>query len=425
MMERILYTAPFLIYFPRLISNYETQPFIFLALCCIGVLFGKRRRDNILPISVIAAFAAVFAIASNWQNDLNGSNFAGTWIFLLGPTYMFGLIGFRLPVPSRAFVAGITCVFGLIYLFEAILPDTYVTISEALLTRTNISNSIRGSAFLTPEPSYAVGSLVYLLVLGRFSALQHGWSQRWVEFCVFSYLALTFSTLAVLFAGLFAFVRWPLFSAVGATILVAVVKSVGYLALGNDEGVRAVVALSRLLTVEPNDFIYSLNAVDASLSARIISNYAGFATPAYYPMGLGLDCQSLLQAISTMRMTAAYQNEALMYQMNNGCLYPAAYMPALVLATGWIGLSAIAFLVCLTVFVLRDRSKLQYDSYPILAAVVMLLLQSQISNPIPWVLLYLGLFGRVAPDARVIYADLSPKPRAAHTPTIKIYRNLI
>jgi hypothetical protein len=404
-MSRFFYVGPLLIYFPRILPGYETQPTYFLSLCLLALVVGAKNFRALASLMTVVGFVSIVGMVLIWQEAIDTSTMISNWLLILGPVFLIGALAYDLAPPSRLFIAGVTLIFLATALIELLLPSTYVAISDFLLDRTNTFNAHRGSSFLTPEPSYAVCSLVYVWMLARFSAHFNGQKYPWIEWLIVGMLALTLSTFAVIFFIVFSFLRWPLVVFAGLAAVILFANTVNISALGNDDGFRALIAISRLFSVEIDNLLPSLNALDASLASRIISNLAGFSTVAYYPFGVGLQCQSLLDVVSTGRLTVAFENEALMSKIASGCLYPAAYMPALFLGLGWTSVAVLLMTSSLVWVLFWNKTQYRIDSYPLCAALLMFMLQSQISSPIPWMLVYMSFF---APILRVKTPVKSP-----------------
>lgn len=175
-----------------------------------------------------------------------------------------------------------------------------------------------------------------------------------------------------------------------ATVIVVPLIGVG--ALGNDDSIRAVVAVSRLLSTDFSDFLPAISIADSSLGSRLATNTASFLTLLHSPLGLGLSCEAVPKALDAAGFDFALNNPVLIGVLQDGCLKPQSYA-----ATVGIGLGALS-LVFLPLLIALIRSALgavrrPFWASPLVLAGVILVVQGQLTSPIPWILIYLALTG--------------------------------
>jgi hypothetical protein len=175
-------------------------------------------------------------------------------------------------------------------------------------------------------------------------------------------------------------------------LLSLLLPSLGVIGLENSVSFRAVVAISRVLSTDFSDFLPSLSMLDPSLGSRLITNFASFQTPLFSTFGLGLDCQSVPTAYNILEYSFVSTNEVLSQAMVTGCLKPQSYGAAVALSMGLMSLPFVVFLfMAIRTSSFKYRRQLIWK--PALAiCLVMLFVQIQITNPIPWMLAYFAIF---------------------------------
>jgi len=385
-----IYITPLFLYFPRFLPSIETQPLLVTLVAILGLVFGRNRRAAL-------AFAGLACVLMFWitvRIGLNGtfSSSIGLIQILIGPLVLFGVLGLRAPPPSRRVMAAVTIYFVLCAAVEILAPGAYDALASTLLSRASVADGHRGISLLTPEPTYAAISVIYFLMLAWWSGKHWGFRFRWIEPVLAFCLIATGSTYVGLLLLALACVRWPRLMVLAATATVIVVPLIGVGALGNDDSIRAVVAISRLLSTDFSDFLPAISIADSSIGSRLATNTASFFTILNSPLGLGLSCEAVPQALDAAGFDFAFNNEVLIDVLQDGCLKPQSY-----LATVGIGLGALS-LVFLPLLITLIRSALgtvrrPFWASPLVLASVMLVVQGQLSSPIPWILIFLALTG--------------------------------
>jgi hypothetical protein len=312
---------------------------------------------------------------------------------LLGPLVFFGSVAAKARPPSRQTLMRVTVLFICIALFELVAPSQYVSLASLLLDRATVADGHRGLSLLTPEPTYTAISLIYLVLLSYWSRQTDDCRYAWIESAQVFLLLMTLSTYVAVFAMVLAIVKWPRTCLVLITLLVLLLPNLGVVGLENGDSVRAVVAVSRILTSDFSDFLTSLSMLDPSLGSRLISNFASFQTPTFSAFGYGLDGQAVPTVFDIFGYTTiASANEVLYQGMAAGNLKPQSYVAAVALGMGFMSL----LYVILLVIAMRSSSSSHQRHViwkPALAiSLVMLTVQIQLTSPIPWMLAYLAFF---------------------------------
>lgn len=389
-MASFVYLAPLFLYFPRFLPSVETQPLLAAGAALLGLLFGRNRRAMLgfagLALTLLSCIALMVAIDSKFGNAI------GLIQILVGPLTLFGALALKARPPSRKLIAAVAVYFLLSAAFEILASGAYAAIASELLSRSNVADGHRGVSLFTPEPTYAAISGIYFLMLALWSGRHWGFSYRWVEPTLALCLILTGSTYVVLLLIALAYVRWPKMMLLGTAVAIFALPLLSIVALDNDESIRAVVAISRLLSSDPSNLLASISVADSSLGSRLTINAASFLTPLHSPLGLGLNCLALPRAFDAAGFDFAYSNPVLRAVMDEACLKPQSYGASIALGLGALSLIFAILLVGLTIYS-RGRTRLAVWASPLALAIVLFVVQGQLTSPIPWMLIFFALSG--------------------------------
>lgn len=395
-MSNWLYLSPLLIYFPRLVPGVETQPLVPLIVALVALATGPQRRPKLLGVLLLLLVGLLVSLRVLALESIEG--IAGIANLLIGPVFLLAVMASGRPPPDRHAIAVVASLFAAFAALEIFAGPVYAAFAGALLDRFSVADGHRGLSFMTPEPSYASISLAYVLVLGLWSRAYHGTRHAWTEWVVGSLLIATLSTYGWLLLMAIAAGRWPRTAALALGGVVLIVSGATTTGLDNDESVRAVVALSRLLAADWSTLLTSLSLVDSSLGSRIITNVAGWASVGIAPFGFGTGCQAIGRALEQLGWDFAYSNAVIVQVLETGCLKPQSYLPNLLLTFGALAVPLLVATVGGVAWALSRPVHHRTWWPPLAVATVLLVVQGQITNPIPWMLLYFGLVG--VPDRR-------------------------
>lgn len=390
-MVSLIYIAPLFLYFPRFLPGVETQPLLSIGLALLALLWVRKRRALLGYVGLL--WALFFWIAVKTLAEGEPGDAIGLVQLLIAPLTLFGALALNAPPPSRKVIAWVSLYYVLCAAFEILATDTYQVVASSLLSRATVTDGHRGISLFTPEPTYATISVSYFLVLAWWSGRHYGFRYRWIEPALAGCLILTGSMYVALLLLTFAFVRLPRLMILTTMVVGASVQLVDYIALGNDDSIRAVVAVSRLLASDFSDFLPSISVIDSSLGSRLTTNAASLLTPLHTPMGLGLSCESVPKAFLAAGFDFAFSNAVLSSVIEEGCLKPQSYAAAVALGLGAIA-PVFIVLICALAHFARRRAKMRAVwPEPLALAVVMLIVQGQLTSPIPWLLIFFALRG--------------------------------
>lgn len=385
-----IYLVPLFLYFPRFLPTVETQPLLATGVALCGLLFGRNRRAALGFVGL--AWVLMFWITIKIGLDGTFSSALGLIQILIGPLALFGALGLQAPPPSRRVMASVTIYFVLCATIEILAPGAYHALASSVLSRASVADGHRGISLLTPEPTYAAITVIYFLMLAWWSGKHWGFRFHWIEPALVLCLLATGSTYVGLLLLALAYIRWPRMMVLSTAAAGLIVSLIGVGALGNDESIRAVVAVSRLLAADFSDFLPSISIVDSSLGSRLTTNAASFLTLLHSPLGLGLNCDAVPEAFVAAGFDFAFNNVVLSEVIEDGCLKPQSYAATIALGLGALSIIFVPLLVAL-INCTRSPVRRSIWAAPLALAVVMLVVQGQLTNPIPWMLIFLALTG--------------------------------
>ena len=385
---QFIYITPLFLYFPRFLTSIETQPLLVTLVAVFGLVFGRNRRAALAFVGLGCVLMFWIAVRIGLGGTFSSS--IGLIQILIGPLILLGLLALRAPPPSRRLIAGVTIYFVVCAALEILSPVAYYNIASTILSRANVSDGHRGISLLTPEPTYAAISVFYFLMLAWWSGKYWGFRIRWIEPILVFCLMATGSTYVILLLLALACVHWPRQMFLLTIITFISVPLIGVSALGNDDSIRAVVAISRIISIDFSDFLPAISMADSSVGSRLVTNAASFLTIVHSPLGLGLNCEALPKALDAAGYEFAFQNEALIAALENGCLKPQSYTATVVIGLGALSLVFFPLLITL-ILGARGTVRRRFWTAPLVLAGVMLVVQAQLSSPIPWFLIFLGL----------------------------------
>lgn len=389
-MLSFVYLSPVFLYFPRFLPSVETQPLLAAGIALLSVLFGRNRRALLgfggLALMLLVLVAIRLALGSTFGDALR------LIPILIGPLILFGALAMNAKPPSRGMIAAVSVYFIMSAVFEIFEPGAYADVTSELLSRSHVTDGHRGVSLFTPEPTYAAISVIYFLMLALWSGRYWGFRYRWVEFTLVLCLILTGSTYVVLLLLALAYVRWPRLMILGTAIAIITAPLIRIISLDNDESIRVVVAASRLLSSDFSNLLPSLSIADSSLGSRLITNIASFLTPLHSPLGLGLDCLALPRAFDAAGFDFAYDNPVLRVLIDGTCLKPQSYAASVALGFGALSVIFVFLFVGLTIYA-SGQKRLAVWAPPLSVATVLLVVQGQLTSPIPWLLIFFALRG--------------------------------
>jgi hypothetical protein len=396
-MNLLFLISPLLIYFPLIIPNVETQPWLALSLSVL-VLLGSMSKASV-SLAILSAWFVFFVLVLAAIGTPLGSSLSAVQL-LIGPLYLFAALRMKLIPPKRKHVDYLVIIFIIIGMVEIFAPGIYFLVADSILNRHAVASGYIGLSFLTPEPTYAVLSLVYVLFMALWSRQYWGAKSGLLEVALVILILTTLSTYALILLPLVLFFYWPKTSIISLVILLVAASLLATLPhLDAEESFRAAVAASRLLLVDKTDGLLSaISYADPSIGSRLITNVASYGSITKAPLGLGLGCDSTVKAVDLLKMFYAYDNPVIGDMLRFGCVKPQSYLAALFLAFGY---GAIVIILITTHYIIKVRKFYLAETQKgiwwaaLVVGLFVLVIQGQMSNPVPWLLLYFSLSKKI------------------------------
>ena len=394
----LIYFLPLLLYFPTLIPNNETQPLLVFVFSCLALIRNGGESKIVLLFFWLATLVAAIALSG-----LGNQNLLGSLVLLqlaIGPIVLFAAFSLRAKLPTKRVLIFVVMVMWLVALIEMFFPQLYESIASVLLSRFNVTDGSRGVSLLTPEPTYASISIFYVLALTISAETDSARSYLSLKIALTLLMLLTLSTYAILLIAVLLASRFVFLSAVLFGFGNVYISVVGFLEIGGDESFRFVTALNNIGSLDYGDFLASISVIDPSLGTRVASILVGLSSMFGTFFGFGLDCSAMTNAIANFGYESLYLNEVILNSSQIGCLKPHSYIAAIGLGLGSVSLLLTVMLLYLFLKLFRRGLGGSTDWGLIAAAFLMLFIQCQISNPIPWLILYLSISGHIAKDSK-------------------------
>jgi hypothetical protein len=290
-------------------------------------------------------------------------------------------------------------------ILEIAFPSLYESLGNMVLDRVTVFDGHRGISLFTPEPTYAAISLTYIFLLALWSGEYSGRKYPWIEWILVLLLILTFSSYSIILLAVIFFAYWPrLFMAIFFVSLITlpILLTVD---MDNIKLIRAFAAVTAIYTSDFSNFLQSISQIDPSIGSRLLTNFASFETPSFSLLGLGLGCNSVPTAFDSLGYYFALSNEVLAQVYAGGCIKPQSYGAASALGLGFMVLPFLIYLLIAMPASLYVRQRRPLWRVALWCGLLMLIIQSQLSSPIPWMLIFFSI-ARYSPPLPLISSDI-------------------
>ncbi len=393
----IIFFLCFFIYLKKLQIDVETQPFIifFLALCLI--LFNKvyiRKKDVFLILHIL-----VLSIYLVFQIYFKRTGVIPYFTYLVGPvTYLVFLNRFQFV--SEKVVKGII----LIYAFTTVIlllkiPGLYYLLTEfyeLFISRSGWmdGSDIRGITLFAPEPSYFAFASVFFLVALDVLHL-NGYKVLKYKLIVIAIAIISKSALVFFYTGIYLLFYYlgnePLkrIKAIKPKRILIFISFILILIIPFFifEQSRVVEVFNNIFeNISSSENFKNLLLKEVSGSTRFILNSLGFLSIEYAPFGWGIgEFQNNFYIVGSQFHDL----------MNNHGVLSEPYIKHIPLKaqtyfanlTGDIGVFSFFMLIFLIVSLFGNTHSKIKRGLQWVVPLMLILVQAQISNPIPWVLL--------------------------------------
>jgi hypothetical protein len=367
----------FLILPLRMIFDYPLIPvtfctkllFILFSICFLG--------------AVISYMCADFVTDSNWAIFLKLS-FGPLVAVMLGRTCLL------IPAIFGFFGAFLFLLIGLIQFYQLpVFSSSLDFILSLMMSRYHGSPSeYTGISVITPEPSFVIFHLIFFAYCVRNTK---SWSLNLLFFIVtFAVALLSKSALSIILLVVFYGLRFLLSDFLRRYIVFSSIFSICSL-LGFYLLIPQFPRLAATTSSLSSVFELGIDAVllrDESLGNRLLFNLSHILSSVSSPFGR-LEMLSVEEVNNSLRLvgleTAAKMNWTFISHVNSGKLHAQAYFSNLV---STVGIFSVLFLTILFLLTGQVIKKKRVEQIPFLFCLfAFFMLQSQMTNPIPWLIL--------------------------------------
>lgn len=381
-----------LIYLPFLGHDIETQPVIAMGMSVIALMalltsstvtkhLNKFVLGLFLFLGLVLYHSLFIGISVEWPYFLR---------MVLGPFYLVGAVVFARHANVNA-IRFLALFFTSTAVLELISPELYSSVSSVISTARfeSLGFGLRGLKFMTPEPIYAVISLTFMILatgfLYKLGRLTRGQFRFYIPLAI-GLLLLTLSSYAavmlLLMIGLYVLYAGNWRASVGVALI-----SVLLFAMMLQTETRAAQLFVNLMNIDFDDLVRTFIVAEGSFSTRILKFLASLYGFYSYPAGYGLGSFS---GYYWQHFDAMGWNWVVLHgfigpkYLSRDVLDPSSMFPTLLHDLGIFGL----LIVGVIVWTFRKGVVSGYlAALLFFAAMFMLTVSAQMTNPVPWVLL--------------------------------------
>lgn len=383
----------------EIFHGFETQPFFITGISIIYLLYSIKIKNYDNLIFIYFSFILLILYAYMLSYLIYPSNIIDMIKYIVGPTIFFAY--FYSPFFLRkSFFQYLQYILYIIMLYYSLIllkipfiANLIIYTEKIFIPRFEIYNNSRGFGFLTPEPSYFAITLIFFFILIDLSKIDNKFTIG--QFLILLFMLLNKSATGLLLIFIYLFISRVSLSIKKLLILILSLLFIIYILSLYPNRIFQI-----YLELLKNDNVNLLNVLLYSLpsfGSRIIINIIGVFSIILYPFGIGFGhfSESWI-IISNYINIDIFLNPILKnLYIANQKVSAQAYIPNLIASIGWFGLP-----IYYLIFKIITRVKLLNKKYLAVCIIILylLLIQSQATNPIPWILLaivYKKIYGKV------------------------------
>lgn len=411
-LHRFLFVSLFLIFIPLIPIGIETQPTLALFTSII-LIAGFSNPKELLKLDVffVCLLSVILTIYATWQFFFKFDYKALIEFlkYLIGPIIFFAIRTSKFSVSFpllKKVVIGLAIVAGI----SLFLPGIYVFIFRYLIPRfvDNVGSDARGIVILTPEPSYfAVFQIILLITIEKaLSQLNYEQSEEvdynkkqllYLKYVVIFISLLTKSAVVILYVLIFLIPELKRLSFkklfIWLLIIIPLISIVVYFFFSENRLFDVISLVYKLVSEDEFDWMNFLFNQESSGGTRIIVNFLAIASLFINPFGSGLGSfSSMIGFYSEYFNMDLSKHEVLGGDL--GKIYPQTYFANL---CNDIGIFSLVLFPILLINNASDSRNFVLKRN--LCLVIMILFQSQITNPAFW---YLIAVSKINTDEKII-----------------------
>lgn len=369
----------------EIIKGIETQPFFIFLISFLYIIHSIKicLKKNLL-ILIIAIFFIFFEVLIS--KLYLGSNIFEALKYIVGPIIFFAFLNNNFYLTLKylnyiKYIIRIIFIYYLIMLFKIpFLFSFFLNIQSILIPRFELYSGIRGFGFFTPEPSYMVLTLIFFYILIDV----YDFSKKYFDkLLIIIVIILLKSATGYLLMFFYLFIRLFKFS-----LKSIILTSIFFMILSFSLSLfpNRLLEIYNRIDVSNIDVYNLLFFLDPSFGSRIALNTIALLAPLIYYFGAGFGTLNFTWIYISHFFNINFLNNIVLKNLflANQSIHAHAYIPNLVYAMGIFAIP-IVYLILKPITFIRKESKKYKAVY--IVTLYMFFIQSQITNPIPWILL--------------------------------------
>jgi len=409
-LNSLLFVSFFVIFIPLIPIGIETEPVISFAVAALIIAaFAKKtdlfKKDVIYLLALVTILLLYTIGQAFFKNDYQGIiEFVK---YIIGPVIFLGMRISKFSI-TYSLLKNVIYTLTVIAAVSLLIPGLYVLIFQHLIPRfaANVGSEARGIVILTPEPSYfAIFQTILLITiekaLSQLSLADNTSSDR-KKLLILKYLVLflsllTKSALVIIYAAIFLIPDLRRFNlkkiVLGVFIIVPFSALFIYFFFSSNRLFDVIQLVYTLINDGDFDWNVFLFTQESSGGTRVILNFLAIAAIFMFPFGAGLGSfSSMLNTYGDRYNLDISKHEVL--GSIEGRIYPQTYFANLC--------NDIGFFAFLLIFICFTNNSMDTKNFRIkrnACLIIMLVFQSQITNPAFW---YLLAVSKITSDEKII-----------------------
>ncbi len=393
----LLFLLCFFIYLKKLPINIETQPFFIFIISLALVLYTSKKVDKI--DLWLVGYLIILSSYLLLQLILFQTGIIAFFTYLVGPL-IYIVLKNKLHLVSEKLVKIIIVLFAaltLVILFK--IPLLYGLLSgfyELFVPRSGWmdGSDIRGITLLAPEPSYFAFPAVLLLVALDITGLMGKQNLKY-KLLLITIAVLSKSALVFAYTGIYLLLYYTKWSAIKEFLMlrskrvmlfatIVLILLIPFLFFEKSRIEEVFFNVYHNITSENS--LKNLLLTEVSGSTRFIINSLGFLSLEYAPFGWGLgEFQNNYHIVGSQFHDLMSKHEVIKLDyLPRSPVKAQTYTANLV---GDIGILSFPLVIFILLSVFRKTTNKIQIALKLVIPLMLIFVQAQISNPIPWVLL--------------------------------------
>lgn len=410
-LNSLLFISFFLIFIRILPISVETQPVLSLFVATISIV-GFAKGTDFLKKDVIFVIALVLIliIYTFLQIFFNSDYQAIVELFkyLIGPVIFFSIRSNKYSI-SFSILKKVVIAISIIAAVSLFLPSVYAILFKYFIPRfaENMGSDVRGIVVLTPEPSYFAVFQIILLITIEKALSQFDTGEKvlytrkellYLKYIIIFISVLTKSALVILYIIIFIL---PDFKKIdfkkvllGLLVVIPIISILIYFFFSENRLFDVISLVYKLVHDGEFNWINFLFNQESSGGTRIVLNFLAISAMFINPLGSGLGSFSTMMTFYGDHFDMDLSKHEVLGSDALGKIYPQTYFANL---CNDIGIFALILFPVIMVNNAKDSRNFVLKRN--LCLFLMVLFQSQITNPAFW---YLIAISKIKSDEKII-----------------------